>query len=462
MTSYVIVEAPDGTSIRARALLDSASSASFVSERLAQSLKLPHTRGVAGLTHKSPVQSLTNFSISSTHSPHPKIGVTAIVVPCVTCNLSLRPIAMDLGWNDLTNLSLADPDFGNPSKVDLLLGVDVFAEIIKEGRRTGPPCSPVAFETSLGWVLAGGVESCTSVNHIVSHHVSTLTGDDILRKFWEIEEQPLSQPVLSPEERTVVWHFESEHSRTSSGCFFVPLPRKPDAKPLGESRTQAVRRFLSLERALHAKGQFADLKLVMQEYFDSEYAELVPNTDLEKPQQSVFYLLMHIVHKESSSTTKVRAVFDASAKSSTGVSLNDTLLVGPTVHPPIVDVLLRFRLHRIALTTDVSRMYRGIELPLPDRDLHRFVWRSDKSEPVRDYRMTRVTFGVSASSFAANMAVRQNAVDLAMKYPLAHKAVMESFYVDDGLTGADTPEEAVRLHKELQELFSRAGLLLRK
>ena len=59
----------------------------------------------------------------------------------------------------------------------------------------------------------------------------------------------------------------------------------------------------------------------------------------------------------------------------------------------------------------------------------------------------------SASSFVANMAVRQNAVDLAMKYPLAYKAVMESFYVDDGLTGADTPAEAVKLHEELQEMF---------
>ena len=57
-------------------------------------------------------------------------------------------------------------------------------------------------------------------------------------------------------------------------------------------------------------------------------------------------------------------VFDASAKSSNGVSLNDTLLVGPTIHPPLIDMLLRFRLHRIALTADadVSKMYRAIEL----------------------------------------------------------------------------------------------------
>ena len=55
-------------------------------------------------------------------------------------------------------------------------------------------------------------------------------------------------------------------------------------------------------------------------------------------------------------------------------------------------------------------MYRAVELTRSDRDLHRFVWRSDPNAPLTDYRMTRVTFGVSASSFAANMAVRQNAI----------------------------------------------------
>ena len=80
---------------------------------------------------------------------------------------------------------------------------------------------------------------------------------------------------------------------------------------------------------------------------------------------------MHAVYKSSSTTTKVRAVFDASAKSLSGTSLNDTLLVGPTVHPALIDVLLRFRLNRIALTADISKMYRAIELTSADRDLHR-------------------------------------------------------------------------------------------
>ena len=198
----------------------------------------------------------------------------------------------------------------------------------------------------------------------------------------------------------------------------------------------------------------------MEEYVEMEHAELVPVADLQKPPKEIFYLPMHAVRKEHSTTTKVRAVFDASAKTATGVSLNDILLVGPTVHPSIVDVLLRFRFHRIALTTDVSKMYRAVELTLPDRDLHRFFWRRSADEPLRDYRMTRVTFGVSASSFAANMSTKQNALDFAAEYPQAAKFVEDTFYVDDGLTGADSIQNAIKLQGQLQELFTKGGFLL--
>ena len=187
----------------------------------------------------------------------------------------------------------------------------------------------------------------------------------------------------------------------------------------------------------------------MEEYIELGHAEIVPVADLQKPLEKVFYLPMLAVRKEHSTTTKIRVVFDASAKSSTGTSLNDTLLVGPTVHSPLLDVLLKFRTHRVALTTDVSKMYRAVNLALSDRDLHRFVWRKSPNDPLLDYRMTRVTFGVSASSFAANMAVQQNALDFTMEYPQAAncKVVAESFYVDDGLTGADSEQEAIELQK---------------
>ena len=232
--------------------------------------------------------------------------------------------------------------------------------------------------------------------------------------------------------------------------------------PLGESHSQAVRRFLSLERSLHGRGLFQEVNEIMLEYLSLGHAEDVPLTVAYKPQSTVYYLPMHVVYKSSSSTTKIRAVFDASAKSSTGISLNDTLLVGPTVHSSLVDVLLRFRSYPIGLTADVSKMYRAIRLADEDKDLHRFVWRSDPKEVMRDYRMTRVTFGVSASSFAANMSVKQNSIDLVHEFPLAAKMVEQSFYVDDGLMGADSIERAIDLRKEVQALLSRGGFLLRK
>lgn len=127
-----------------------------------------------------------------------------------------------------------------------------------------------------------------------------------------------------------------------------------------------------------------------------------------------------------------------------------------------MDVLIRFRLHRIALTTDVSHMYRMVLLEKSDKYLHRFVWKRNASEPLHDYCMTRVTFGVAASSYAANMAIKQNAADFSLEFPAAAKAVYESFYVDDGLTGADSIEEVMSLQRQLQELFARGGFILRK
>ena len=127
-----------------------------------------------------------------------------------------------------------------------------------------------------------------------------------------------------------------------------------NAQPLDESRSQAVKRFFSLERSLNAKGRFPDFDAVMREYLELGHAEIFPAADLEKSPESTFYLSMQAVYKASSSTTKIRAVFDASARSSTGVSLDDTLLVGPTMHPPLVDVLLRSLLHPVALTADIS------------------------------------------------------------------------------------------------------------
>ena len=97
------------------------------------------------------------------------------------------------------------------------------------------------------------------------------------------------------------------------------------------------------------------------------------------------------------------------------------------------------------MTTNVSRIYRAVLLPEHQCNLHGFVWKEDPQQPLKDCKKTRLTLGVSASPFAAIMAMRQNTMDHQRKYPLAAQAVMNDFYIDDGLDGADRIDEAIQL-----------------
>lgn len=98
-------------------------------------------------------------------------------------------------------------------------------------------------------------------------------------------------------------------------------------------------------------------------------------------------------------------------------------------------------------------MYHAVLLSKELRDVHCFVWRKHPHQPVQDYPMTRMTFDVTASSFAANMALKQNAIIHSESNPKTYQAIVWSFYVDDHLMDADSVDEVARLRRELQELF---------
>lgn len=191
MTCQVQVIAPDGTSIKARALLDSGSTMSFVSERIAQSLGLRRrsqrltVSGIGCTSSKSPLSSVSTLEISSLYSPETKYALTAIIVPRVTCDLPLQPVHNSSNWSHISSLPLADPDFGTPGRIDLLLGADIYADVLLYGRRCGPPGTPTAFETRFGWVLTGKTQVRsypTSHSSVASHHSTYFACSGRLRK----------------------------------------------------------------------------------------------------------------------------------------------------------------------------------------------------------------------------------------------------------------------------------------
>ena len=239
------------------------------------------------------------------------------------------------------------------------------------------------------------------------------------------------------------------------------LPKKEILSILGESRQTALKRYCQNERSLLKKGTWPQFETCVLEYPQLGHAEKVPADDLSKPADSHYYLPMHGVLKESSTTTKLRIVFDASAKTTNGASLNDLLEAGPSLYPLLPTILNRFRLPLIGVSADISKMFREIGLQPSKRDLHRFLLPGTNGKLV-DHRMTRLTFGVTCSPFLATRVLLQVAEDHEQEFPRASHLVRRAFYVDDCLTGADTLEETTILRRELNALLAKGCMTLRK
>ena len=200
----------------------------------------------------------------------------------------------------------------------------------------------------------------------------------------------------------------------------------------------------------------------MKEYLQLGHARVVNHQDLQLPVSECYYMPVHSVYKETSSSTKVRAVFDASSPSASMVSLNDILAVGPTIQPSLEQTLLRFRLYPVAISGNISKMYREILLSPADRPLHRFLWREDPSQPWTDFEMHRVTFGVTSSPYVAVKTLQQTARDFGRDCPSASFHIENSFYVDNFFAGADSVEQAIVLREQVTAILAKAGFTIKK
>ena len=162
----------------------------------------------------------------------------------------------------------------------------------------------------------------------------------------------------------------------------------------------------------------------------------VPNGELNNPQN--LYLPHHCVFKGDSSTTKLRVVFDASAKTTSGFSVNDCLKVGPKLQDDLFDILVGYRFFKTAMSADVAKMYRQVELQKCDRDFHRILWRFSGKKEIETFRLTRVTYGSSfhtirSLSECGNFGTTPKEVK---------EALQRDFYVDDISTGASSASKA--------------------
>ncbi|XP_011705642.1 PREDICTED: uncharacterized protein LOC105460851 [Wasmannia auropunctata] len=176
--------------------------------------------------------------------------------------------------------------------------------------------------------------------------------------------------------------------------------------------------------------------------------------NLESLDSKEIYFISHqTVIRPDSITTKVRVVFDASARTTQGTSLNDKLLAGPNLQKDLFQIILRFRSHKYVLTGDIEKMFRQIWIHPEDRTLQLILWRPDSKQNTQVYQLNTVTYGTASAPFHAMRCLQELATIYKEEYPLAAKAIREDFYMDDVLTGGKTQQEVIQLQQQLSQLL---------
>lgn len=441
-----------------RLVLDTGASTSLITETVATQLRLkrhPRRLNINMSCGGRVSRYFVKVTIQSLLHPDKFITTKLQVVKSLPEVPSPRNIDDIKAMPHLKGLPLADPHFGG--KIDILLGGKNYSKCLLgslvRGLESGVDIQPTIF----GWTVLGPLEGQLENPAVLQIQASEDTLKDDLSRLWELDRTPESAH-LSIEDEEVTQHFLDMHQRDQDGRYVVCLPRITPTPSLGASRTLAVRRSTQNEKTLTRKGRLSEFNTALEEYHHLDHAEEVPASEKDIAH---YYMPVHGVFKASSTTTKVRPVFDASAPTTNGISLNDTLKPGPNLYPQLTDILLKFRTHVIGISADISKMFREVKLHPSERDAHRFLLR-DESGQLKDMRMKRLTFGVRSSPYLATQVIRHLAEQHHSSHPQASKAILQNFYVDDYLAGAETVEEATHLREQLCSLLELAGMTLRK
>ncbi|XP_070526958.1 uncharacterized protein [Cardiocondyla obscurior] len=466
-TARIIAMDVHGSPVVTRALIDPGSEISLISESLAQRLRLPRTAastvvyGVGG-RRSGAARGRISVNIAPHFSPSESFRISALILPRVSGSGGGLARVAD-NWPHVRGLRLADPDFDVCQTVEVLLGAEVYANIVREGLRRGGPGVPVAVNTTLGWILAGAVRDSSSG---LGGSVFTCSTDDdlgsLVARFWQQEEPARGPPPMSAEEKECEAHFVRTHSRTASGRYVVRLPVRELLPNLEDSERVARRTLAGVERRLAGDERLYELYSdFMKEFLTLGHMAPVPSASGQSGGR-VCYLPHHGVMKGEGPAAKIRVVFNGSARISNGVTLNESLRCGPNLLPALADILTRWRRYKFAATTDVAKMYRQVLIHEDDHDLQRVLWRGSPGEPVQTFRLRTVTYGLACAPFLAVRAMKQLAIDEGARFPQGANALLRETYVDDVLTGADSLVAARERLRELSSICEAGGFPLRK
>ncbi|XP_055928129.1 uncharacterized protein LOC129959336 [Argiope bruennichi] len=232
----------------------------------------------------------------------------------------------------------------------------------------------------------------------------------------------------------------------------VQLPIKENAELLlGNSKENAIKRLNGIWDKLNKNNTMETfIKEFMREYESLEHMEVIK---IEAESNVNYYIPHHAIYKPEKKSTPLREVFDASAKTTSGYSLNSILLNGGIIQQDLFSIVSRFRNHRYAFSADIKKMCRQILIDPTQRDLQRIVWKASADAPVKIYKLSTVTYGTVSAPFLATRTLRAIADKEKKDFPKAAYVICSDFYMDDILSGDATLEDTKNLQTQISELL---------
>ncbi|XP_043264238.1 uncharacterized protein LOC122404368 [Colletes gigas] len=463
-TARVRVFGKNGASRIARALLDQGSETSFIAANLVNDLKLARRKTPATVTglggdRTQSIKYSVGLSLGERDGRKPMCEVDAYVVSQITTYAT--PSVGTLGNKAFHDLPLADPDPTSDQTIEVLIGADLYAQIMRSGFRRGTDAGPIAQETAFGWVISGPIEAGGGAQNTVrTLHCTVLeTLDQAVRKFWEMEEIPATSMRTKAEEECEEF-FQKTVTRNETGRFVVRLPLnypRPE-EALGNSFHIALSALTRLRRKLDTNPTLG------KEYaeFLAEYESLGHMTRIKPIDQTRLYIPHRAVIRTDSATTKLRVVFNATSRTAGGRSLNDILHVGPKLQNDITSVLTRWRLYEYVLVADIEKMFRQILVAPEDRRFQCIVWSAPENEQLTAFELNTVTYGTACAPYLSMRTLLELKEQDGKKFPLAAPILEKDIYVDDVFMGAPDKSLLEKIRTQVCELLQGGGFQLRK
>ncbi|XP_055605435.1 uncharacterized protein LOC129753627 [Uranotaenia lowii] len=314
----------------------------------------------------------------------------------------------------------------------------------------------------LGWTVHGEIQpvaECIEIPHVLLCSIEDMELTDLIKTMYAVDNFGMTtQSPKMAEEDTRAVDIMNRTIKCIGDRYEVGQLYKFNHFTFPDSKPQALRRLKVMEKKMDADPEFADQYCnKIEDYLQKGYARKLTGPELlETP--NTWYL----PHFSVCSAKKFRLVMDAKAKSN-GFSLNDLLLKGPDLVPPLIAVLMRGRRNKIAFMADIQEMFHQVRIRPEDQNSQRFFWRGMERKKAPDvYVMQAMIFGAVSSPCIAQYIKNFNANRLDEALPGVREAALCQHYVDDYFDCRDTEGEAIQLINNVIEAHRQGGFKLVK